>query len=211
MQKYIVLIVCLLALELPCSAPADTDSIVLDSTILDWIDGCAIGINAQRIEAIKNIRRCIKVLHYGILEDRPGVILRRYTLAGKKYTLDELAKLESQQASNSAQGAQLKSVLEQAKGDFLEIIKPFNKDMKGVKGFISTLIEQSCTKRNRKSSYLLEWGACPEGREEEVFNRRVTSFTFLATFYGHLYDFLGDLEKSCPKACKKYEEVAKHK
>ncbi len=215
-KKLMVLAVSISSYTFAAINPAYTDSIVLESVVLNWVDGLSYAIDAQKIEAIENIRRSIKLLQYGINDDRPGVIARRYNFQNSAYTIAELVTVEEQYEARfsklskqqyDAAMAPLNQVLKDAKEDFIKLIKPFNKDMQGLKEFVAQLIEQSCQKRNRMNSYLREWAQCPEGREEEFFRRRVTSFAFLNTFYLHLHDYLGDLKKSCPKACRKYEEL----
>ena len=64
------------------------------------------------------------------------------------------------------------------------------------------LVEESCRKRDKMDSFLLNWAEQKVGQEEEGFDRYITDATKLDSFCVDLLNFLGDLVRSCPKAQK---------
>lgn len=188
---------------------------ILESPILELIDGIPFCIDGYAIKDMKRMRRIIKLLQFGSSNKKTGLTTGRYHFEDKTYGLYELAHIEQsimQQLSAhktpelEKKAKVLHEILEQAKLDFARIVEPFLETIQGTKAFITVLITQSCQKRNRMDSYLFDWARC-KGNERESFKENVKSIMFLNTFCTDLFNFLGDFGASCPLGNRKYKEL----
>jgi len=166
---------------------------------LGLIDGAFI--NADRIEEIKRFR--FKLLNLLLGELQPdGTRIGLYTYQQKPYSIQTLQAHEKTMKSATA----LKPLLEQAIRDFLQISDEFRDSARGSKRFTVLLIEESCEKRGRTDSILLTWAHTTLEQEHAIFKKEITSFDKMESFIIDLFNFLTDLEHSCPKACSLFNE-----
>ena len=117
----------------------------------------------------------------------------------KMATTNDHAEAEKRKAA-------LNVLLKTMKLDFNRIVTPFLGQARGAKEPMFLLISESCTKRNRPKSLLLDW-AHSSGDEMVSFDKSVTNFALFESFCGDLVDFLGDLVHSCPKARAQFEQL----
>lgn len=194
---------------------AKSDTFILESPILEAIDGVPFCIDGYAIKDMKRMCRIIKLLQFGSRNTKTGITTGRYHFEGKTYGLDELAQIEQdiQEQCRIKSTPELEKkikvlqeILVQAKKDFGRIVEPFLETIQGTKAFITVLITQSCQKRNRMDSYLFDWAKC-KGNERESFEENVQTITFLNVFFTDLRGFFRDFKASCPLGCRKYKEL----
>ena len=129
-----------------------------------------------------------------------------YMVAGQKYSIQQLMKLESSFSKGTAlvdgniEGA-LQVALQSAQADFIVIVETFMSNVKKIKFILNALIKDFAVKRNNPTSYLLEWGKDSSGVDERTkFQKDITNFKAFGFFCKDLLTFLKDLMYSCPKA-----------
>lgn len=190
--------------------------ITLNPLITCLIDGQSFGVHGELIGAMYKIVRDVQALQLGrrTREGRIGL----FKLDGQIHSIKTLAEVEkSMNESLSQPGAQqdphmlikqedLKILLAEAKQNFISLVAPFFAHARGAKEPIFMLISESCSKRNRADSLLLNWA---KSSEDEIvsFNKVVTSFALFDEFCSDLINFLGDLVASCPKARAQFEQL----
>lgn len=132
--------------------------------------------------------------------------LLTYMVAGQKYSIQQLMKLESSFNKGTAlvngniEGA-LNVALQSAQADFIVIVETFMSNVKKIKFILNALIKDFAVKRNNPSSYLLEWGKDSSGVDERTkFQKDIVTFKSFGFFCKDLLTFLKDLMFSCPKA-----------
>jgi hypothetical protein len=186
----------------------------LESSVIKIADGTFI--NANEVEFIRMFSR--KLLGLLIGEQLPNKQRKgKYFLFGKWYAVDALARIE-QEVKNSFTKKDfetklaLEELLTYAKADFIIQSGEFIENGRGAKSIMTVLIQESCQKRNRSESLLLEWAKTKEGQESTMFDRQVKSFSDYSGFLTDLVNFLSDLIYSCPKADVQFKaRVAKWK
>jgi hypothetical protein len=128
-----------------------------------------------------------------------------HTYQGKECSLRDLMHKE-EQARTADEKRQLQEKLDELKSKYEVMLSLILKEARGTKKAMEKLIEESCRKRNRPDSLLINWGQVAEGKEQESMQRDVTSHKIFYIFCGDLINFLKDLVFSCPKARKQYED-----
>jgi hypothetical protein len=184
--------------------------------IIAIIDGLSFGIHGELVGAVYKIARDVQAMQLGkrTQQGRVGI----YTFEGKPHTIKSLVVIENElnEALQHSQGAEravaekrqnaLKSLLKTMKQDFNKAVSPFLAQARGAKEPMFLLISESCTKRNKPKSLLLDWAHSTED-EMVAFDKSVTSFTLFDGFCTDLVNFLGDLVHSCPKARAQFEKL----
>ena len=188
------------------SAETTTKNIILTSPGLSIIDGTSWGINEYVIANIQHIGAAIKKLQVGAKDPHEEKNRGNYSYQNKKYTLLELVELEKIVAKEDAHHLHV-ALLEIVRNSISEITEPFMKNANDIKEYMVQLIDESCTKRNRRDSLLLLWAQQKKGSELAYFKENLTSFSAINIFCNDLLTFLTDLVRSCPKAFGKYQEV----
>lgn len=194
------------------------DPVQLNPDIISIIDGKSFGIHGELVGAVYKIIRDVQSMQYGRRTATGRVGL--YTFEGRACGIKALAELESslikgldkaiskaQKDAVLARLDTLKQMLNKLKEDFCTIVNPFMGQARGAKEPMFKLISESCIKRNRPKSLLLNWAHSKDGQEMESFDKSVTNFVLFDEFMTDLADFLGDLVSSCPKARAQFEQL----
>ena len=199
--------VTIFAISLLLSTPSMSLTYALKSTILSTIDGLSFGIDGDTVAMIKQYQSQMRGILMGKLSanaTRSGT----YPYEGKQYSAQQLADLEEQLGSNP----RFRKLLKQMRNDFEQISEPFKKIVLNVKSIMAILIEESCHTRKRMDSLLLTWAKTDQHDEYALFDANVKNSRDFAIFITDLYNFLGDLIESCPKARNQFNErVEKYK
>ena len=209
-----------LMLLLSCCAMVKADepttAINLCPDIIDIIDGKSYGIHGELVGAVYKIGRDVQAMHLGkrTAQGRVGM----YSFEGQPHTVKSLAVIEKEvnealKTGNDAVRAKaekrktaLNTLLKTMRQDFNKIVAPFMGQARGAKEPMFLLISESCTKRGRPKSLLLNWARHSDD-ELGAFDRSVTTFALFEDFCRDLVDFLGDLLHSCPKARAQFEQL----
>lgn len=184
--------------------------------IIAIIDGLSFGIHGELVGAVYKIARDAQTMQLGkrTPQGRVGI----YTFEGKPHTIRSLVVIENEvnEILQRSQGAErvaaekrqkaLKSLLKTMKQDFNKAVSPFLAQARGAKEPMFLLISESCTKRNKPKSLLLDWAHSTED-EMVAFDKSVTNFALFDDFCTDLVNFLGDLVHSCPKARAQFEKL----
>lgn len=209
--NYILATFSLFLLCIPLYADQDeygiqTRSIKLESGILSKIDG--IFFTGETVGPIMKYQINLRDFLMG-KRATEGKRIPQYMFEGNLYTMQQLSKLETTRGSN----AELRNVLRQIRSEFEQLSVEFRGVARGSKKFMATLVEESCSRRNRlNSSILYIWAKTDETEEEKLFDEYVHTIKDLEVFFIDLHNFLGDLMASCPKAFRQFnEKVAKCK
>jgi len=214
MKKYLInLVFVLWSAAVPAAGNNPLGDFILTSDIIKIIDGFSLGINDLSVLKFMHIRHEMMKMIYGI-ENKDKVLVGIYEFDDQKRSIDSLIEVENQLSTHSNsftsvqqhQWDQLHDILAQAKEEFLIKTKPMLADAQGAKQPMLVLMTEWATKANRENSYLLSWGATKEGEETKYFDGQVTSLAKFKEFCHDLIHFLETLIKSCPKACKQFEE-----
>ncbi|BDC34164.1 hypothetical protein Noda2021_01220 [Candidatus Dependentiae bacterium Noda2021] len=218
MKKKLVLLVGASSLLLNYPTHATTHEfpdVTLKSDVIKIIDNFPLGIDVQAILKFLNLRQSLKNMLYGIKEN-DGTYIGIYIYENEKRSIESLIELEqallaspslTQEQTNQLMS--IKSVLAQAKKDFLEKSRPLMEDAQGAKQPMIMLMKEWAQKANRKDSYILRWSTAKEGEETTYFEQNVTNLTLFKTFAHDLIHFLETLIKSCPKACDSFKDFLK--
>lgn len=189
--------------------------VTLKSDVIKIIDNFPLGIDVQAILKFLNLRQSLKNMLYGIKEN-DGTCIGIYLYENEKRSIESLIELEqallaspSLTQEQTSQLMSIKSVLVQAKKDFLEKSRPLMEDAQGAKQPMIMLMKEWAQKANRKDSYILRWSTAKEGEETTYFEQNVTNLTLFKTFAHDLIHFLETLIKSCPKACDSFKDFLK--
>lgn len=127
-----------------------------------------------------------------------------------KYIVDKekyLSELEEIEFEFKAKMKPLQTLLETIKKDYHEATGPFMQQAHGIKKFLFKLIKESCAKRGRLESFLMQWGKIREEEEHRVFESYVTTLQRMDEFCTDLCNFFEDLVNSCPKGWKQFQEL----
>jgi hypothetical protein len=199
-----------------CMYADEPVAIDLCPDIIAIIDGLSFGIHGELVGAVYKIARDVQAMQLGkrTPQGRVGI----YNFEEKPHTIKSLVVIENElnEALQRCQGAEravlekrqnaLKTLLKTMKQDFSKAVTPFLAQARGAKEPMFLLISESCTKRNRPKSLLLDWAHSTE-EEMVAFDRSVTSFALFDGFSTDLINFLGDLVHSCPKARAQFEKL----
>lgn len=190
--------------------------VTLSSDVLKIIDNFPLGIDVQAILKFLNLRQSLKNMLYGCKNDTGDDLIGLYNFGTNKACIDELIDLEekllAQQRLTEEEQIQLtsiKTVLDQAKKDFLEKSKPLMEDAQGAKQPMIVLMKEWAVKSHREDSYILNWSTAKEGEETAYFVHNVTNLRLFKVFAHDLIHFLETLIKSCPKACESFKDFLK--
>ena len=181
-------------------------NIILTSPGLSIIDGASWGINEYVIANIQHIGAAIKKLQVGTKDPQEEKNVGNYTYNNKKYTLLELVELEKTGSKEEVDFLR-KALVEKVRNSISAITEPFMKNANDIKEYMVQLIDDSCTKRDRRDSELLSWAQQKKGSELLYFQEHLNTFSAINIFCNDLLTFLTDLVRSCPKAFAKYQEV----
>ncbi len=180
-------------------------SVVLEHPILKTIDGKTLGVNVDSISMIKKYQSNILKMITGQTNKEPNKY--RYSFDSKYYTLQELSSHEKtiENSISSAQKKQIRQLISRMKKDVEGFSKEFEQLSKDAKPVMRTLIEESCTKRNRQNSLLLIWAQSNES-EDVLYDKHIHTIQTVETFLIDIYNFLSDMVQSCPIALKQFKE-----
>lgn len=176
------------------------NGIKLTSPILAVIDGLPGILDEHTIHKTLYVRQELMRLQFGILDKKTKERKPQHMFQGKAYTLGGLVKLEK---NNPSLREELNKLLYKIREEFIIITDPFVAESKGTKQQMMILITESCKKRKRMNSLLLNWH---EDNEKESLIKNATSFKIFDQFCTDLSNFLKDLVISCPKAFHKFKE-----
>jgi len=184
-----------------------THAIVLKSRMLGLIDGTSF-FDGETIGMVKKIQRDVLVMMVGV-KTKNGY-QGKYELDGEMYSIRTLAEFEKN-CTDPGKKEQLDDLLSVVKKEFEDTMAPFISDARSVKEPMIHLITESCERRNRQDSLLLDWAKMGDDGDDETnsFNAQVTNFTVFYKFCGDLAHFLQDLVESCPKARAQFDKMRK--
>ncbi len=188
-------------------------TVLLESPLIKFMDGKRYGVDGEGIKDLMRIIREITNVQFGRLRKNRKRV-GQFVWQGEKHSLQSLAQLEREyieQGSYEQHKAGLTKLLEEIKTTFEEIVAPFMENARGAKGQMLVLIEESCTKRNLKGTFLLGWAAAKEGEDLELFKKDIDRLTKLENFCTDLVNFLEDLMHSCRKGMAQFIHSAKTK
>jgi len=239
-KKNVIITVALLLLSVHGLNGKD-NHIVLTSPIIDLIDGKSFAIDGEVFGLIIQVRREVRKRLYGIrskngkftgIYEFNGEMLsvaeltlletqidshyntQRNTLAQSRETTSEqewnyqVEKLEQEYAQRKSE---LFELLNFVKEDFLSVTTQYCDGIRGFKGQILMLIEDSCHQRGKESCFLLKWGDERDGNEGELMRKEILSFKEFETFCIDLSNYLEDMARSCPKGKKQFLDMIKKK
>lgn len=193
------------------------EKVILTNKILALGDGLVI--DGITIGEMLQVRRLMRAIQHGIPHHETKKMEGKYTLRGHTVSLhtaaryaqqfeDEINSYTPEEAAHIR--AELHALLERIKQEYLAATLPFMDQAHGVKSFMLKLIKESCKKRGRMQSFLLDWGKTREDEEVKKFNENITSLQRLDTFCTDLVNFIEDVINSCPKAWKQFQELYSH-
>jgi len=186
-------------------------------------DGLIGGLDGDKVGAMLKIRQKMSEMLNG-KKTKGGSLLRPYSFKGQLHSIATLAEYEEDLAKALQEAhelgdneavekiAQEQKLLQECltlvKQDFTQAVVPFLALARGVKGIIVLLIEDSCIKRKRKGSLLHDWAHLEGEDEMDSFNEKISSFGIFKQFCKDLYNFLGDIIKSCPKGFQQFLKLS---
>ena len=194
-KKFLIAIgLCIFAIDIVATP------IQLESKVLSMADGKFFV--ADTVEMLRMFQGRVTKL-FGTT-DAAGNKTGNYMFRGHLYGTRNLAQLEMDH--NLQHDPELQKVLAQVKADFLAISKEFESAVRGSKNIMTVLIEESCEKRGRFDSLLLEWSQANDETEDAIFNKKVNTFQAFDQFGVDLMNFFSDLISSCPKAQQQFKD-----
>jgi len=188
--------------------------------LLDGVSGC---LDGNAIEEILLVRKKVEEEKIGILDVKTKRRKGKCLYCGQNYGTAALMKIEEQLKSqiniekdekkkkeHLVKLETLTTCLKQARQNFIKATIKFMERIEPTKGHVIKLIEESCKKRNiaANNTVMLEWANTRPGNEEAIFNDKVKNFREFDKFLNQVFNFLGDLLKSCPKGREQF--FAKH-
>jgi len=187
-----------------------TAHVILNSPLLDFIDGKSYAINGKVYGLILQVRKEVREMLLGVFNAN-GQLIGLYLFNGKYVSISDLAKLE---ASIHASGdekkiTELQNLLAKIKEDFLEVTKGYVENIKPFKNQILGLLKESCRAHNKPKSFLLKWGEELDGDEGKLLREKITSFKEFEQFCIDLAGYLEDMAYSCVKAKALFIELIK--
>lgn len=164
-----------------------------------FIDGTDLGIDEYQIHNMLYIIKEVNAIDHGEIlgESRVG----RYECEGKKYSIHDLTILESEGSLSPG----LQAILKIAVHDLLQVAEPFIEQGRSVKAMTLEFLAEWAYKHKREDSFLLHWSKQEDGKEIEIFENEVVTFSQLHDFCRDLVSFLTDLIKSCPRALEQFK------
>jgi len=184
----------------------NTHTIVLKSRMLELIDGTSF-FDGEIIGMVKKIQREILVMMVGV-KTQNGY-QGKFEFEGEMYSVRTLAELEKN-CTDPEKKEGLEKILTVVKKEFEDTVAPFISSARSVKEPMIHLISESCERRKRQDSLLLDWANMGDNDDEtDSFNTKITSFTVFYRFCGDLAHFLQDLVESCPKARAHFDKMRK--
>lgn len=201
------------------SIKSKDEAILLTDHVLATIDGIPGIMDEHKIYNSIYLGQRISILQYGEVNKNTKKREPQHIFLNKKYTLGELVKIEheyqekyknikhSDPAQYEKNMAPLKVLLNSIKQEFEEMSIPFLEEAKGAEEEMKKLIAESCNKRKRYDSHLLNWSKSKNPMD--LFRQEVNSFKAIDIFCTDLTNFLKDMIRSCPKALKRYEDWKK--
>lgn len=180
--------------------------ISLNPDIIAIIDGKSIGIYGELVGAVYKIARDIQAMQLG--KFTPQGRIGMYLFRNQQHSIHSLATMEQQCIINQdEQGIKdIQELLIKIRQEFYAVVSPFLGQAQAAKGPMYLLISESCTKRNRPDSLLLDWAKSTED-ESIALQKAITKFELFDQFCTDLVNFLGDLLHSCPKARAQFEQL----
>lgn len=174
----------------------------LKSPLVAFADGKPKMLDWKALRDISTIRLFITEFLKGkedkSTKQRVGLFIHN----GATYTFCDFAKDE---ANNTIDKETLHISLNTCKKEFMAKVNPYMGKMNNAKDLVVELMKESCKIRNIPDSFLLTWTKT-NGNENQVFNDGIQSFHELERFCNELYNFLGDLIQSCPKALAEFKK-----
>jgi hypothetical protein len=184
---------------------------LLDFGIIKAVDGKDYGITKNHIGFTWQLLIELQKMQDGA-KNTAGVIEGLFFVDGQHYSIKALRQLEAEYEQNhQALPAHFVEALEQTKRHFNNKVLPFLNYAHGLKKIITSLIDESCTLRNRNDSLLRTWGQCEDGKESAMVNTEIKTFKIFDVFITDLIHFLKDFIHSCPKARALFVESVKQK
>ena len=201
-MKRVLLAITIFSLSMGRCSYANNSPFKLSADVIQYLD-TPYAINAAILEVLLHIKYKVNSLVGYLPKEKAFQYHVNYR--GKDLTIKEFAEVEAKGAVNH----ELDGALVMSKNLLEEMLLKFMDQALRHKNVMVTLIEESCLKRNRPDSLLLDWVQTKEGEETKIFHERVTSFAELEVFCSDLANFLSDLIYSCPKAQEKYKLMRK--
>jgi len=215
------------------------EKVVLESPLLNLIDGKSFGVSAKNFGLILRQRLDLRRRIYGIVQ-KNGERVGFFELDGQKLTLLDLCEIESKMDSeynfkmnylskNESQYSHeelekerkeitesyntkknaLREVLDFAKDDFIEISAKYANGIRGIKEPLLGLIQEFVEKIGLKHCFLLTWGSIAAEDEEDNIRNELKNFKDFTCFCTELVDFLEAMANSCPKGKTLFMEMIK--
>lgn len=225
-----------------CASNANNVSdqkVVLNSPLLNLIDGKSYGVSAANFGLILKQRLDLRRRIYGISQ-KNGQRFGLFEFNGQKVTLLDLCEIESKIESEynfkmnylaknevnyskeeiekekreitrayQDQKEVLSVLLDVAKDDFMEVSAKYADGIRGIKDTLLGLIEEFVEKKALTHCFLLTWGSCKADEEEENIRTRLTTFKDFTKFCIELTDFLEAMANSCPKGKSLFVKMIK--
>jgi len=213
------------------------NKIILESPLLNLIDGKSFGVNAPNFGLLLRQRLDLRRRIYGLVQ-KDGQRIGFFDFEGKKVTLLDLCEIESKieseysfkmnyLAKNESQYESqdlakerkeiadtynekkraLRKLLDFAKEDYIEISAKYAGIARGIKDVLLGLIKEFLEKKGLKDSFLLTWGSLEPEEEEENVRKSLTNFQDFTDFCIELVGFLEAMANSCPKGKALFVEM----
>ncbi len=181
------------------------NAIRLTAPILKRIDG--IFINGERVKEMLWVRKELVNRLDGHKTRNAAVRLGHYNFEDRTYTLKELVVLEKEiiKEANPDRLKTFKELFETVLEEFIKISNPFMEPISKMKALVLPLIKESCEKRERLDSYLLQWGEVKKGDEIKMIREQITTFAQIELFCDDLVNYLQDILNSSPKAVAQFK------
>jgi hypothetical protein len=228
MKKIVFGIALLSALIVPRAILAEhkDEPKLLARKLLAVVDGRPFGVRKEHIGFMLQIKRMLLEILFG-KKDANGTLIGLFMLHDKPVTLKELciaeAALEAQEHAMhknhtpnkdaheqlQVQKEALAHILEEVKKYFSEKTLPFAHHAQGMQQIMFGLIADSCEQRHRPDSFLLTWAECPQGKEADLIQKKITSCKQMDIFITDLINFLTDFVHSCPHAREQFVAMIK--
>lgn len=203
-------------------AHSTQEKIVLDSSILKFVDGIFIDVGQIMFYGKNLIMLLNGAKTLGMAEklatayeltlpeplDKGNKKEGRYGFVwyeGEYYTIKEMVEIEK---SSDAQPEKIQEALLLTRDHFDKLSQDYIQDIQVGKEFMVKLIAQWSILRKVPETLLLNWSNL-NGTERESLSQTITSFRILDGLLSDLLLFLADLIQNCPKSHKAYRESLK--
>lgn len=183
-------------------------TVILTCDVIKQLDGKSYGFSGARIGGMIHIQMQLFNMLYGKRPKEGTVRVGLFEFQGKLCTIIDLMKIEAETTTNDTQKKEeLTAVLSKAKSMYVNTVKPFVDQSYGVKAQTTLMIDEWITKTGRQDSPLQDWAQTEEGKEFDLFNEDVSSFSRLVAHCTDLIHFFDSLIKSCPEGMKQFEKL----